>query len=41
MKANSRVKTERNWVNKLKSLKKKKRKDVQKKQLIGAICEAI
>ena len=36
----SKSKTERNRVDKLKSLKKKKRKDVQKKILIGAPCEA-
>ena len=41
MTEDSRVKTERNQVGKLKNLKKKKRKDVQKKKLIGAPCEAI
>ena len=37
----SRVKTEKNRVDKLKSLKKKKKEDVQIKKLIAAPCEAI
>ena len=41
MTEDSRVKTERNRVDKLKSLKKKERKDVQKKKLIGAPREPI
>ena len=36
----SRVKTEKNRVDKLKSLKKKKKEDVQIKKLIAAPCEA-
>ena len=37
----SRVKTERNWDGKWNTLKKKKRKDVEKLKLIGASSEAI
>ena len=41
MTEDAKAKAERNTVDKLKRLKKKKRKDVQKKKLIGAPCKAI
>ena len=41
MAEDAKAKAERNTVDKLKLLKKKKRKDVQKKKLIGAPCKEI
>ena len=39
MTENSRVKIERNWVDKWKGLKKKEKEDVQIEKLIAAPCE--
>ena len=41
MNEDSRAKPERSWVANLKSLKKKKKKDIQKKKLIADPCETI
>ena len=41
MTEDAKAKAKRNTVDKLKLLKKKKRKDVQKKKLTGAPCKTI